>query len=424
MVVRRIIKIIALCVIFTFLLPIFKVGNTTSVKLDWFFVKLAAMMLFVFLDKLVSFKLYRQYFLILILISVSFIISNYVGGYLYTANSNFGLPIYFGIIDRVSIFVFFSYFTYKKYWSFKNLNAFASLVFLLSLLFGLSQFFDLFGLRDLALKYYLDASSVQGYNFLTFNRILGVAPAIITWGGICVLLSNYFLFVIENKIIKFSGVILAVMNVLMSGSRAAIASLVVSLVLIYLIKAVFIDNKLRSVLKVLFSLCITFLTAFLLFKTYMPFQFEFLMKRFDKAESAMTTEGRGSQLAYFKELFTNEPLGIITGTGGQAIKEYGYLEIDYAYIFVAYGFLSFVLHYSLLFLLLKQAYKFRHAKPALFLFVWGSTIGYLIFSFGFFFFKELYMGMAYWWINGMVVGHLWYLNKKQRASPSNPVVLR
>lgn len=228
MIVKRVIIIIALCVICMFLLPIYKVGSTTSVKLDWFFVKLATIVLFFFFDKLVSFKLYRQYFLILILISICYVISNYVGGYLYSDNSNFGLPIYFGIIDRVSIFVFFSFIIYKSYWSFKTLSAIVSIVFLLGLLFGLSQFFDLFGLRNVALKYYLDAESVQGYNFLRFNRILGVAPAIITWGGVCVLICNYFLFVVKNKLVKFFGVILAIMNVLMSGSRAAIASLIAS----------------------------------------------------------------------------------------------------------------------------------------------------------------------------------------------------
>src|SRR5699024_2437681 len=116
--------------------------------------------------------------------------------------------------------------------------------------------------------------------------------------------------------------------------------------------------------------------------------------------------------SYFRELLAKKPIGIFIGTGDQAIKEYGYLEVDYAYLFVAYGVFSFVLHYTLLYLLLKKAYKLRYLNNRLFLFIWGSTIGYLIFSFGFFFFKELYTGMVFWWVNGAVLGYLWVLKKQ------------
>lgn len=412
MITKKIFRILAICVVIMFLLPIYKIGKTTSFKLDWFFIKVIAFILLLYFNKLINVKLYRQYFLILILISISYVISNYLGGSMYAWNSNYGLPIYIGIIDRVSVFVFFSYIVYKNIYSFKSLKKIISIVFLLALFFGIAQFFDLYNSKEIALKYYLDAESVQGYNFLKFNRILGVAPAIITWGGLCVLICHYFLFVEENKLLKYTGVVFAILNVLIAGSRAAIAALILSLILIYIIKAVIIDKKLGTLLKVLSSLSIAFLGAFFLFKTYMPLQLEFLLKRFDNAENALTTQGRGAQIAYFKGLLSKKPIGILTGTGGQAIKEYGYLEIDYAYLFVAYGFFSFVLHYTLVFLLLKEAYKLRNLNNRLFLFIWASTIGYLVFSIGFFFFKELYMGMVFWWVNGAVLGYLWMLKKQ------------
>lgn len=412
MIEKKLYKIVAACVIIMFLFPIYKIGKTTSFKLDWLFTKAIVFILLLSFERLIRVKLYRQLFVILILISIGYILSNYVGGSLYAWNSNYGFPIYIGIIDRVSVFVFFSFIVYKNIYSFKDLKKLISIVFLLALIFGIAQFFDLFNSKEIALKYYLDAESVQGYNFLKFNRILGVAPAIITWGGLCVLICHYFLFVEESKLFKYIGVVFAILNVLVSGSRAAITSLFISLVLIYIIKAVLIDKKLGSFLKIMSGLSIAFFGAFFLFKTYMPLQLEFLLKRFDRAEAALTTQGRGSQMSYFRELFAKKPIGIFIGTGDQAIKEYGYLEVDYAYLFVAYGVFSFILHYTLLYLLLKKAYKLRYLNNRLFLFIWGSTIGYLIFSFGFFFFKELYTGMVFWWVNGAVLGYLWVLKKQ------------
>src|SRR5699024_7962299 len=142
------------------------------------------------------------------------------------------------------------------------------------------------------------------------------------------------------KLLKYIGVVFAILNVLVSGSRAAITSLFISLILIYIIKAVVIDKKFGFFLKIMSGLSIDFLGAFFIFKTYMPLQLEFLLKRFDRAEAALTTQGRGSQMSYFRELFAKKPIGIFIGTGDQAIKEYGYLEVDYAYLFVAYGVFS------------------------------------------------------------------------------------
>lgn len=411
MTVKNLFRILGLCIVITFLFPIFKLGKTSSFKLDWFFIKITFIVLFLFFEKLIKVKLYRQYLIILVLISVCYIISNYIGGSIFAWNSNYGLPIYIGIIDRISVFVFFSYLIYKGFFQFDNLKILISSVFLIGLIFGVFQYFDLYGARNIALKYYLDAESVQEYNFLKFNRILGVAPAIITWGGLCVFICHYFLFVENSKIIKIIGVLLGALNVMMAGSRAAIISLVLSLMLVFVIKAIIIDKKLGSFLKILIVLISAFVLAFILFKTYMPLQFDFLISRFDNAEAALTTEGRGSQLEYFMHLFERKPIGVLVGTGNQAIKDYGYLEIDYAYLFFGYGIFSFILHYLLLFLLLKQAYKFKEYNYRLFLFIWGSTLGYLIFSAGFFFFKELYMGMVFWWVNGAVIGYLWLLSK-------------
>src|SRR5690606_2631331 len=192
-----------------------------------------------------------------------------------------------------------------------------------------------------AQSFYLNKDGVQEYNFIRFNRIIGVAPAIITWGGISVLLFHFFYFIIKNSIIRYIGVFLAVVNVLTAASRAAIASLVVSYILIMLIKLIVIDRNIKSFFRIFISISILFTLSFVLLQEYAPEQIDFLLTRFEKSEDALSTEGRGLQVKYFSGIFSSDFFVSIFGVGPSVIKEYGYLEVDYAYVFFGYGIIGF-----------------------------------------------------------------------------------
>lgn len=397
-------------------MPIFKVGQTTGFKLDFFLLPVIFLIIGVLLKKIVKIEIYRQYFVLMTLVAISSIISNYIGGSYYLDQGEFRLPIKsFYVAFRVAVFIFFSYLVFKNYIEYRKILSVISGVFIISLMLGVFQFFDLFNARSIALDYYLERGGVQEYNFISFNRIIGVAPAIITWGGLSVLLFHFFLHLERRFILKAIGLSLAVVNVLASASRAAIAALVGSFLLILIVRLVFIDKKVSSFIK-LSGIGIFFIAgAYLIVSTYLPDQLEFILKRFENAEEALTTSGRGEQLAYFSAIFNHDFFGKLFGVGESIVVQYGYLEIDFAYILYSTGIIGFFLHYSIIFLLLKEAYKYRESDGNLFLFVWGSTIGYLIFSFGFFFFYELYMGFAYWWLNGIAIGYLWLINRKRNS---------
>lgn len=406
---KLLMQLLAFFIVISFLLPIVKVGSTTSIKLDWVFVKIAFLVLVLLFEKLKKIKFYKRYILLLLLIFVATLISTYIGGYYYLyLERDYGMPINLWMIDRITTFIFFSYIVYRGWVKFEVLRPIVSLVFLAGLFFGIIQFFDLFGAKDIALNFYLEKGSVQAYNFIRHDRIIGVAPAIITWGGISVLLFHYFFFLEKWTSIKYIGAVASILNVLMTGSRSAIAALFGSIILVFMVKAILVDRKIRSFLKIIIALFACLTMAYVLFSIYMPEQLAFLEYRFDSTREALTTAGRGAQISYYLNIFGRDWWGSIFGMGAGAIS---FMEIDYLYIFVAYGFVGVILHYALIYLLLKEAFKFRLSNKKLFLFVWGSTIGYLIFSVGFFFFYERYMGMPYWWLNGMVIGYLWY-NKK------------
>lgn len=408
---------IAVLFITLFVFPIFKLGQTSSFKLDFFLLPIIFLIVFIFHVDIFKVKLYQRYFLLMTLIAISSIISNYIGGSYYLESNEYRLPTKSLFVSyRLLVFIFFSYFVFRGYLIFTHILHFISLIFLFSLLFGVLQFFDLLTARNIALNYFLEKGGVQEYNFLRFNRIIGVAPSIITWGGLSVMIFHFFLHLENRLLFQISGLVLAVFNVLASGSRAAISSLIISFILILLIKQFVIEKKLKSFVK-LFSLGVVLLLgSYLLLITYLPEQFEFLLKRFDNAEAALTTSGRGEQLQYFSALFNVDFFGKLFGVGDSVVVQYGHLEIDYAYVLYSTGIIGFVLHYLIIGLLLREAYKFRHNNSNVFLFVWGSTISYLIFSIGFFFFYELYMGLAFWWLNGISIGYLWIskLRKKQR----------
>lgn len=361
--------------------------------------------------KLLFQRLHLNFYILFGFIVISTIVSNYLAGYYYMPfGGNFRPPVTFILIlNKISVFTFFSYLSYKGYIKINEISKIGTIVFLISLVFGVFQFFDLFGAKQFALSHYLDEGGVQEHVFLASNRIVGTSPAVISWGGCSLLLVHYFLFFEKRILYKGIGATLAILNVIGTASRASLFAFIVSLVLIYIIKAIVIKRNLFSVFKVI-GYCVLFFTiSFLLIKTFIPKQVEFLEKRIDNTEEHMTSSGRGEQLNYFKNVLEQDPIGYFFGVGDSVIVNYGYLEVDFAYVFVGFGIFGFVLHYLLLYFLLREAYSLRQFDSEYFLFCWGTTIGYLIFSVGFYFFYELYMGLPFWWLNGLVLGELYRL---------------
>lgn len=406
--------LLSFLVIFSYLLPLLKVGSSTFFKPDYLILLIIDLIIIFSWNQVSNIKLIRRFYLLFILIFIGTLISNYISGFYYLKGSNFRIPLTVILIfNKISSFTYFAILIYKGIISYKTIIRITSLVFILAGLFGAFQFLDLFGAKDLALKYYIDESGVQGQVFLMANRITGVSAAVISWGGCSLLMFYFFYYLEKNTALKITGIILSVLNIVGTASRASLFAFIASFVLIMIFKVVFVDKKLISLFKATSILIIMLIGGWVVLKTYLPEQVEFLEMRIGQTEDAMTVSGRGEQLDYFSNLLGEDPFGYVFGVGDSVIVEYGYLEVDYAYIFVAFGIVGFVLHYLLLYFLIKEVSKFKSLASDLYLFTIASTLGYLIFSIGFFFFYEIYMGLPYWWLNGIVVGMLWKLKKEQ-----------
>src|SRR5690606_19611592 len=349
------------------------------------------------------------YFYILYLgILIQSIISEIYGSVLYLNTFITVLPISsLLILEKIVSFTILFYAAQKGWINYKRFNLLLYFTFLAALLFGFFQFFNFFSAAEISLQYYLQEGGVQMDNFLMLGRINGVSPAIITWSGCCVLMFLYFWRITENKLLALIGIVFCVLNIAMAASRSGIVALIGSIFIIQLLKSTIIDRSFLSVVKVLLVTIAIGLAIFSLMAYYLPDQIEFLYKRFDSAEDAMTTTGRGEQIQYFSNLLISNPINLIVGVGIGVINDYGYLEIDPAYIMTAFGLIGIILHYSLVVLILNRSYHFKRINSNIFLFVWGSTVAYMIFSIGFYFFYELYMGNIYWWLNGMLMGFLY-----------------
>lgn len=409
-------KLLSFMIITLFLFPIFLIGKTTSIKPDWIIVKIIILLGVLKFSDLFNYPLYRKYIIIFLFLVPLSIISNYLMGWIFLDNIKYNLPTsIISVLDRLVVFIFFSYSIINNWISFHITNRLITWVFLFALSLGVFQFIDLFGARDFALNYYLAAGGVQEYNFLMFNRIIGVAPAIITWGGVSVMIFHYFYFLVNNKYLKIIGLLFAIFNIMASASRAAIVAFIISLIVISFIKSFSEKNKFISLIKTLFIIIGALVILYIVISAYLPEQVDFLLKRFSKTEEALTTSGRGSQLNNLFNYIKEQGMGIgfILGIGPSAIKNLQDMEIDYAQIFFSFGIIGFVLHYLLIYYLLREVYKYKKYNQNLYLFTIASTVGYLVFSVGFYFFYELYMGMPFWWLNGIVVGQLWYLKDRE-----------
>lgn len=410
---KFVIKILLCLTLIAFLFPLIKIGSSTRVKPDYLFALLLNIVLFFNLSIVINNKLYKKISLIFIGIVISSIFSNYVCGFYYLPdNGSYVLPENLLLIaNKIGVFIFFSYCVSQNIFPYNKIIIWCRYVFWISLCFGTFQFLDLFSAREVALKFFLDAGSVQEDVFVVSNRIIGTSPAVISWGGVVLIMFYFFLYLENSLFFRITGILMAVLNIVGTASRAAIFAFIGSFVLINLYKAIFIDKKLKYFLRIVVLLCSFCIVGFISLKIFLPDQVEFLEKRIGNTQEQITQTGRGEQMAYFFDVLNQDPIGYIFGVGYSVIVDYGYLEVDIAYILVSFGIVGFILHYLLLIYIFKEVYLLRKYNMKFYLFTISIMLGALIFSVGFYFFYEIYMGLPFWWILGIIAGYLWKLKK-------------
>lgn len=407
---KKLVKILALGIIISFLLPVIKVGSI-GFKPDLIFLFLALPVLMLKQRKLFFIK---KLIFITFLIFITMLISNNIGNYYYSDIYTFSFPTeFYQVFSRVVAFILFFNIANYQIIEYKKFVFYFSFVFFIGLFFGVLQFLNIGIIQDISLKYYaLTETQMSGFQSLNF-RGFGTAGNIITWGGICCMIFYFFYFLVEKKSYRLLGCILSIFNVLITASRAALLALVFSFLIVYFYQIIFIKRSLGAFIKQIVYASLGVILLYILASIYIPDRLEFLELRLSKSEEDLTQGGRGAQIKFFMNFMSSDNWNFLFGIGKPTLNDMGYMEMEPLFLLVGYGIFGVILHYIILVYIYRFAQKLRFVDLKIYLFILGSLLCYLVFSIGFFFFREPYSGMIYWCVLGYLIGYL-LLIKKER----------
>jgi len=322
----------------------------------------------------------------------------------------FGLPFYFG---------------YRQTLPARRLYDLLLWFLLIACAIGVLQSIPTLNIGDSLVALY--ARSDQQF-YLTAERlfsnkqVIGIAGFATAWGGFAMFALAFAFAAIA---IGFRGgaksiwglhkreillVFLAGFNLMMAGSRVALAAalvVVVSGASLLFLQGGKPRQKRRAIALVL-GLGVLIGVA----TTFFPERASFLTDRFDALVHAdRIGAARGAQVEAALGLLRDVSAWLL-GVGHTAQKRFAVswgTEIEMIYLLVSYGVLGLVLHYLLLWI---SAYHglgvMRRDDP--YAAVLGycavlAVIGYVVFSLGYFFFRELKVGAFPWILFGWVAGY-------------------
>lgn len=254
------------------------------------------------------------------------------------------------------------------------------------------------------------------------KRIFGVAGFSNAWGAFsvfafCVSTSSLFLKKTSGyrEIFHFVSSILllcfSLLNIWFSSSRGAILALlfvIISLVII----TFFTSGKSINILLKCFSLFLLLSVFGWIYLHYFDQgRLNTIIYRFNTLY--ITLGGaRVDQILLSLSLLTG-PYELFFGIGNLAQRTYGVsfgAESEPFFLLINYGITGFFLRYLLIFFIAKHAYhilanyQYHNTNYPLALAALLSFVGYLSFSFTYFFFHELYIGTMPWLLFGWVYG--------------------
>lgn len=251
------------------------------------------------------------------------------------------------------------------------------------------------------------------------RRNYGVAGFSTAWGGFAMFSATPALagLISDNgsKLwLKWLLLCMALFNVVLSGSRVVIAACLVVFVCF-----IFAGLLMKRKKGVFFLKCLSGIGALVVIGAYyLMDRLDFILFRFN---TLVSTAGgvRVDQISAGMDLLNGWrawSLGVGNAAQRQMAASFG-TEAEPVYLLINYGILGVVLRYGLLLVIFCYSYRLlRRASesdkiPAVAAML--SIIGYMVFSLGYFFYQELYVGVLPWLLFGWVVG-LYY-----RASRSN-----
>lgn len=250
---------------------------------------------------------------------------------------------------------------------------------------------------------------------LATRRTYGVAGHPVAWGGFSVFCAAVALpFVLVGSMRqpqrgwRFAAVVLfvaAIVNVLFAASRAAIAAFAA----VFLLKGLLELSARRGGLQA-FGKWLVWIGLMAGAALY------FALDRLALLAFRLLTladQGGGGRVDQVSSALAllDSPSALLTGVGNAVQRSQSVshgVEVEPVYLLVNYGAIGLVLRYALLLTVGSMALRLvRDRRPwhsALGLSALLALCGYAVFSLGYFFFQELYVGVLPWMLFGMIAG--------------------
>ncbi|MFD2131647.1 hypothetical protein ACFSKI_10545 [Pseudogracilibacillus auburnensis] len=203
--------------------------------------------------------------------------------------------------------------------------------------------------------------------------------------------------------------VLAIVTIFASQARAGMLALVFSILLFYIINIYIFKKSLKPTLYMFFGTTFLFGVVTYLYKSGN----NFIVPMVSKWNQLFETEGGGrteQALYFFSEIET--PFQFLFGLSKQVINNsvYSYgVEIEPVNIFIQYGAVGFLLQYSVIVILLiyfLKGMKYLYYNKTIMTLMAASFVGlfsYQVFSIGYYFFRELRVGLFPWILMGVAI---------------------
>lgn len=400
----QLVRPLAILVLLSFLLPVIRIGGF-GMKLDLLFVIPLLPLVLVTDSDVKRQRFFTKLFLITFLIFFLMLISDTLGSIDYEGTKGIYFPTeYVSFFTKVCIlYIFYVIGTYDIIPTKTFLNI-ITFVFLISCLFGFAQIIQLPLVTGLSEIYASTENQVEKIS-REGGRIFSTTGNVLTWAGWSGFILIYSIIVYRNTLLKWSLIILSVINLLFASSRGSLIAVVVALSFYFLFNA-YRTGKLYQVFRYFIISVILFVALGWISLYFFEDRVLFFIERFYSLDEAIFESGRNTQFQNVEQLFKKDTWNYILGIGKPVVDSVGLMEVEFVFILFSYGIVGLWLHYRFVYLTLREAIMVKSTVYSQIIIV--GIVFYLVYSFGYFFLREIYSGLLFWSIIGYFLSKAHY----------------
>ncbi|GAA5415783.1 hypothetical protein Pryu01_00815 [Paraliobacillus ryukyuensis] len=214
----------------------------------------------------------------------------------------------------------------------------------------------------------------------------------------------------KYNILSLILIMMSVINIFISQARAGMLAAIFSIFLLYVVNIKYEKKGLKSTIYMLTLISILALVVYYLYNSgnpYVVLAYDRWLNLFETGGGARAT----TQPQYFFSMMESADyfFGLSKPIINRSLISYG-IEIEPLNIFVTYGLVGFIFHYTLVAFLLMYFYKKISKKVedkatlTLIIASFVGLFGYQIFSVAYFFFREIRIGLFPWVLMGVGIG--------------------